>query len=155
MTSPKKPGIVDPWRVVDPIEAPKRPPPTGLDLDADLRVPGRYVIRSEHCSFDVTSHKITEPADAVDVLVECLAELLKLRIMAAAFAAAGIGLRVGTWAWNAPEGVRAASLHNEKSTVWFTGKPFAEGMLVLARLLREPACAHVMRHYGIVVMIAA
>jgi len=164
---PKKPGILDPWRKVEPLrQAPPRPQPPSdkidiqdVDKDADLRIPGRYVIRSRHACFDVTSHRVVNPGDAVGVLAACLIELSAVAPVARALAGAGIGVRHGDYAWNVPadddeDGQPASQLAGGAARLWFSEKPLAEGMLVLARILREPAAAHVLHKHGVTVMIA-
>lgn len=162
--APKKPGIVDPWRKVDPLRpAPPRPAPPAhekidiqdVDKDADMRVPGRYVIRSPHACFDVTSHRVVNPGDAVEVLADCLIALSGVAPVAQMLAAAGVGVRRGDRAWNVPDDAEPSStLEGGAAKLWFAQKPSAEGMLVLARILREPAAAHALHEHGVTVMIA-
>lgn len=161
---PKKPGIVDPWRKVESLRpAPPRPPRPehekidiqDIDKDADLRVPGRHVIRSKHACFDVTSHRVNTPADALNVLADCLIDLSAVPTVAEMLAAAGVGVRHMNRMWNVPDATEpAARLAGGEAVIWFIQKPFAEGMLVLARILREPAAAHTLHKHGVTVMIA-
>lgn len=160
----KKPGIVDPWRRVEPL-VPTRPVLTpaqeriniaDMDMDVDLRIAGRYVIRSPHASFDVTSLRIDAPGDAVAVLADCLIELSAVRPVAEALAAAGVGVRCADRMWNVPsDDEPSARLEGNNAAVWFAQRTLATGMLVLARILREPAAANTLHKHGVVVMIAA
>lgn len=162
----KPKGIVDPWRKVDAVHpTTTRPPPTEtqtridpdqIDFDADLAIPGKYVIRSEHTSFAVTSVKVATPQDALKVLIECILGLARIRTVGNAFVTAGIGVQLGKVLWNAPSGdTPASALRSGDNTVWFVEKPLDQGMLVLARLLRGPEAAAACRSHGIVVMLNA
>ena len=165
---PKKPGILDPWRKVEPLrQAPPRPQPPSdkidiqdVDKDADLRIPGRYVIRSRHACFDVTSHRVVKPGDAVGVLAGLPDRgWARWRQSRGRSRVPSIGVRHEDYAWNVPadddeDGQPASQLAGGAARLWFSEKPLAEGMLVLARILREPAAAHVLHKHGVTVMIA-
>lgn len=160
----KSRGIVDPWRKVDPLLAPERAPAStpaakeridieDIDLDADLAVPGRWAIRTEHVSIVVTSTRVAVPRDALVVLIECVLELTKLRGLGAALRELGVGARLGDVAWNEPgPDVVASTLKAEGCTLWFALATLDQGMLALARLLRVPEAAAACKKRGIVVM---
>ena len=161
MSKPK--GIIDPWRQVDKLRPSPRPAPTegkidleDIDLDADLQIPGRFVIRSEHASIDITHMRVESPRSSLDVLADCLAELRKIKPLGGAMISAGIGVRGRTGAWNVPpEGTAATVLQSTNSTMWFIGKDFNQGMLALTKLLRESVATPVVKKWGIVPMLNA
>lgn len=155
-----KKGIVDPWKMVQPL----RPPPReergerldldDIDLDADLEIPGRYVIRSKHASIDIHHVRVDSPRSALDVLADCLAELRKIKPLGAAMIASGIGVRCRTGAWNIPpDGTPASLLQSTNATVWLVGKDIDQGILALVKLLRESAASSTLRKWGIVPML--
>ncbi len=155
-------GIVDPWRTVDPVHAPGRvsaPRPERIDLedkdlDADLAIPGRYVIRSTHVSFDVVSVRVQTPKDALDVLADCIADAWLTRPVGNALAAAGIGVRSTHSSFHVPdERTPASTLKGGTGALWFVQKPLDQGMLVLARILRMPEVAAICKRHGVTVMI--
>jgi hypothetical protein len=159
MTKPK--GIVDPWRTVDPVHPPARivAPQRerinleDIDFDADLAIPGRYVIRSTHASFDVVSVRVQAPKDALDVLGDCVADAARVRPIGNALITAGIGVRRGTMSWNPPNADEpTSSLKSEDTTLWFAHTPIDQGMLVLARILRMPEVAATCKRHGVTVM---
>lgn len=166
MTDPKKPktGIVDPWRLVDPVRAPPRPRPaerTQIDLDeidhdADLAIPGQYTIRSRHACFHISSTRIEMVSDALDVLADCIAELYGNKTLGIALEAAGIGVRTKSGAWNTPSDDESASvLKSDDAIIWFIRKPADQGMLSLARILRSPIATPTLRKHGVTVMITS
>ena len=157
-------GIVDPWRKVEPLRAPPRTPAVereridldDIDRDADLAVPGRYIIRSEHACFDVTSTRVETPADALEVLADCVCTLFMNKAIGTTLIDAGIGIRFRDRAWNVPsEETPASQLTGGKAVIWFVEMPLDQGMLVLAKILRTIAVSTTLRRYGIVVMLTA
>ncbi len=157
-----KKGIVDPWKQVAPLRPAARPNTServdleDIDLDADLEIPGRYVLRSKHASIDIVHVRVESPRSAFDVLADCLAELRKVKPLGAAMISAGIGVRCRTGAWNIPpEGTPASTLHSSNATVWFVGRDFDQGVLALVKLLRESAASPTLRKWGIVPMLNA
>ncbi len=162
----KPKGIVDPWRRVEPLQQQKRPAPApeteqrqrinieDVDRDADLAIPGNYVIRTTHASFSVTSVRIESPKDALDILAECVVEAWRMKPLMQALQAAGIGVRTGRYAYNVPSEEEAAStLKGGASAFWFVQKPLDQGMLVLARILRMPEAAALCKKHGVTVML--
>jgi hypothetical protein len=160
----KKKGIVDPWRTVEPLRPPV--PPSlpvrerinieDVDRDADLAIPNKHVIRSEHACFDVTSTRIDTQTDALDLLAECIGVLFLDRQVKPLLVDAGIGVRCLRQAWNEPgPDVAASTLRGGDGVVWFIDQPLDHGMRALARVLRTSAAAPIVRRYGIVVMLTS
>ncbi len=119
-------------------------------MDADLAIPGRHVIRSEHAAFDVVSVEVRAPGDALRLLVECIEELAKIPPVRTALEGAGIG----TSAWNTPPSdMPASTLKCERAALFFIQKPLDQGMLVLARILRAPEAAAILHKRRITVMM--
>lgn len=163
MTERRK-GIVDPWRTVDSVRPPERvAAPTQeridiaeIDFDADLAIPGRYILRSAHSCFDVISIHIATPKDALSVLANCIWDAHIIKPLGEALLSAGIGVRCRDRVWNQPPTDAAAStLKSDDVTIWFVEKPFDQGMLVLARILRMPEGAHTCKRHGVTVMLTA
>lgn len=151
MTTPKK-GIVDPWRVVDPIKPVARPAavPTKkkinlneVDFDADLRVAETMTLSSRHGSVMLQSTHIQTANDGLRALVQCLFEILELYDGPELFDAAGIGFKLADRVWNEPPlGVRAAAISSSAGYVpdvalWFHKTSYDSGMLQLLRLLNN------------------
>lgn len=162
MSGGKPKGIVDPWRQVEglrPTPRPARPERKGLDdidLDADLAVPGTYVIRTAHASIRVSHVRVDTPRDALDVLADCLAEVRKVKPLGAAMIAGGIGVRGRTGSWNIPsDETPASTLTSSNATVWFVGQTIDQGVLALARLLRDPLAAPIAARWGVTAMLNA
>lgn len=161
MSKPK--GIVDPWRQVDRLRQPPRVEPTSskinledIDFDADLQIPGRHIIRAEHASIDITHVRVDSARASLDVLVDCLAEMRKVKPLGSSMISVGIGIRGRHGAWNVPpDGTEATVLQSSDSTLWFLGKNFDQGMLALVRLLRETAAVPIVKKWGIVPMLNA
>lgn len=162
MSDGKPRGIVDPWRQVAGLKpkprapAPERKGLEDIDLDADLAIPGQYVMRSTHASVRVVHVRIDTPRDALDVLADCLAEMRKAKPLGTAMIAANIGVRCRTGSWNIPsDGMPASTLKSSNATIWFVGKTLDQGMLDLARLLREPLAAPIAAKWGVTAMLNA
>lgn len=154
----------DPWRKVDPVRAPVRPTEEQrervdvleIDHDADLAIPGNYVIRSAHTCFNITSTRVHSPKDALDVLAECIIDVSRIKTVGDALLDAGIGTRCRKRSWNVPENDTPASVFKGgETTLWFVQMPIDPGMLVLARILRMPEAAVVCKKHGIAVMLNA
>lgn len=162
MSNGRPKGIVDPWRQVEALRAkPRAPTPDrkgldDIDFDSDLAVPGRHVLRSTHVSIRVVHIRVETPRDALDVLADALAEMRKTKSLGAAMIAAGIGVRSRVGSWNIPaDDVPAATLKSSNATIWFVGKTLDQGMLGLARFLREPIAAPIAAKWGITAMLNA
>lgn len=155
--SEKPRGIVDPWRCVEPLRPSARPPRgvrkdlKDIDLDADLAIPGRWTLRFEHASIEVSHVRVEAPVDALDVVAECLREASRAPTIAALLRDLRIGVRVGSSAWNAPA-TEASSLEGGLSTIWFAGQDLEHGVLALARALRSPSLAPIARKWGVTPM---
>lgn len=161
--SEKRRGIVDPWRTVDPVHAkPAAAPRTGkkdledVDFDADLAIPGRYVIRSKHASFDVLSVRVRTPKDALDILAECVAELWANKYVGVALLNADMGVRTRNLMFNVPDAsVPASRLEAVTSALWFCNVTLDRGLAKLAKILRSSAAAATLKKHGITVMLSA
>lgn len=162
MTKESK-GIVDPWRQVDPVHPKKeRPKPvkekidiSEIDLDADLAIPGTYIIRSEHASLKVTSVRVDTGSDALRIIAECILTLWTNKALAEALEDAGIGASCGRQSRNALSKETPHSLLKaEDASVWFVEQTIDEGMLRLCKVLRSPAAAPIVSRYGITVMLS-
>lgn len=164
--SDKKPrGIVDPWRTVDPVHRPPKPPRVpdkkkidleDIDRDADLVIPIKHVIRTTHACFEVTSKTASTLAEAFDVFAECICALFDVRSVSNVLMSAGIGVRCHDRTQNDPgKETPASTLKGGSSVIWFVQKPLNEGALVLARILRSPDAAATLHRYKVVVMMTA
>lgn len=158
----KKRGIVDPWRRVDPFVPSRAPAPQegkrDLDdsewRDEDLAIPGKYIIRSKHISFDVTSTRIQVPRDALEVLADCVVELGKNKHVGIALINAAIGARSRMGTFNVPApSVAASRLENGLIAIWFVAEPLDRGMAKLGRILRSSPALPTCRKHGIVTML--
>lgn len=158
-----KKGIVDPWRKVEPLRQPERKPAQAskeridigdIDRDADLAIPGRHVIRSEHASFQITSVRLETPKDALDVLANVVVDAWMHKAVGAALLHAGVGARYRDRAFNVPsEDVPASTLKGGNATIWFIENTIDVGMLGLARALRMPEAAAICKKHGVTVMM--
>jgi hypothetical protein len=111
------------------------------------------VIRSTHACFDVTSVRVKGPAEALEILAECISELYQTDV-GRELQAANIGVRCRDSMWHAPSEDEAASkLHSASAVIWFIGKSLDIGMVTLAKILRTPAAGPVVRKHGITVML--
>lgn len=160
MSNDKPKGIVDPWRKVEALRPkPKQPAHDKIDLDeidrdADLAIPGRYVIRAEHSSIQISHVRIETPKDALDVLADCLVEIRKVKQLGIMMMGLGIGVRSRTGAWNIPPDDKAAStLKSSNATIWFVARTIDQGMLDLAKLLREPLARPIVAKWGVTPML--
>lgn len=161
MTERRK-GIVDPWRQVEPL----RPAPTtrapgkkdleDIDLDSDLAVPGKHVLRTRSAALDVVSTRVDTPKDALDVVADCVVALYQTKATSRAIAALDIGVRTRHATYNAPDDKTMASkLESDTSVIWFIGVTLDEGVAALARLMRSSAAQPVVRKFGITPMLTA
>lgn len=155
--SDKPRGIVDPWRRVAPLRpdararASERKDLKDIDLDADLAVPGRYALRFEHASIEVSHVRVETPRDALDVIAECLCDAARLTASATLLRDLKIGVRSRMTTWNVPA-TAASSIEGKTSTLWFADQTLEHGVLALARVLRSPALSPMVRKWGIIPM---
>lgn len=167
--SNKKKGTMDPWRRVEPLRPPvctteqrdrsDRIDLEDLDFDADLVIPGSYVIRSKYASFAVTSVQIEAPKDALEALARCIVDVQahKGSEVNVALRDANIGAMCRTGVgWNIPgENITASTIKADKTTIWFVEHSLNEGLRLLAQILRMPDAADSCKKYGVVVMLNA
>jgi hypothetical protein len=158
----KRKGIVDPWREVEPLRPALRERPAGkkdledIDFDADLEVPGKYVLRFKHVSFAVLSTRVHTPADSVDVLADCVTDMWKAKGLGPALTELGMGVRTRRAMYNVPgEETEASKLATEESALWFVGVTLDDGMAALARLMRSFEAQPIVRRHGITPMLNA
>lgn len=153
-------GIVDPWRQVEPLHPAPAPRPTGkkdledIDLDGDLAIPGKYVLRMKGAALDVVSVRVETPKDALDVIADCLVVLWQVKPISRALAALGIGVRTQRATYNAPnEATPASQLASDHSMIWFIGMSLDDGVAALARLMRSSDALPIVRKFGITPML--
>jgi hypothetical protein len=132
-----KKGIVDPWRIVDPV----RPAPRearkdlGQDVDADLRMARQYTFRCSGGGLHVKSRNLNTDADALAAIVACLFDLMALPNIKTLLTNERIGLRLGKRSWNLPkEGTAGANLETDNARLIFVNNTLDEGMKRLVRL---------------------
>lgn len=167
-------GIVDPWRIVEPLRKPVVPPTPLLpgqkvnldqiDFDADLRVPQKCAIRSRSGSILVHSKQIETGNDALRDLVRCLFQLVDKKEPAAEMTRLGIAFAYGTRQWRissmAPSARLATSDGYEPATcLHFLQQTYDDGMLHLIKFLNAssrrpgPAGADILKRWGVVPMM--
>lgn len=158
----KRKGIVDPWRQVEPLRPTLRERPEGkkdlydIDLDADLAIPGKYVLRVKGAALDVTSTRVESPKDALDVIADCLMELMRVKAIGPALIALGVGVRTRRGMHNVPdEEAQASRLDSANSAIWFTDVTLAEGVASLVRLMRSSDAQPIVKKHGITPMLTA
>jgi len=97
---------------------------------------------------------VASPKDALEVLADCIVALWNHKRVRAQLVGAGIGAETTGGACNVPSpDVAASTLKCNASTIWFVEKPFDQGMLVLARILRAPTAAPIVKQFGITPML--
>jgi hypothetical protein len=155
-------GIVDPWRQVEPLHPARRERPEGkkdledIDLDADLSIPGKYVLRTRSVAFDVVSTRIESPKDALDVIADCIVAMWQIKGMGKALMALGVGVRTRRSMYNAPSGeTEASKLESTNSVIWFIDVGLDEGMASLGRLMRSLDAQPIVKKHGITPMLTA
>jgi hypothetical protein len=155
-------GIVDPWRQVEPLRPTLRERPEGkkdlddIDLDADLVLPGKYVVRVKGAALDVTSTRVETPKDALDVIADCLMDLWRIKAMGKALMALDIGVRTRRGMYNVPdEHTPTSKLESANSAIWFGGTSLEEGVAALVRLMRSSDAQPIVKKHGITPMLTA
>jgi len=161
MTERRK-GIVDPWRQVEPLRPALRERPAGkkdledIDLDGDLAIPGKYVVRVKGAAIDVVSTRVNTPKDALDVIADCLVALWQVKTFEKRLTALGIGVRTRRATYNAPNAAAATSaLASNDSTIWFLEVALEDGMAALVRFMRSSDAQPTVRKFGITPMLTA
>lgn len=158
--SDRKSGISNPWDVkgaVAPTEKSSRKIDLkDIDFDADLAVPGKYVIRGRLAAFDVTHVGVHQPGDALYILADLLMHLFRTEEGIARLSAAGVGVYIDDNSFNEPdEGEPVSKLEAEHAVVWFRGVGLDQGMLELARVLKEPFAATSAKQWGVTPMLVS
>lgn len=157
-------GIFDPWRKVDPLRPTPGAAPTegkknldDIDFDADLAIPGRYVIRVKGASISIESTRVATPKDALDVLVDCVVDLWQQEpVLRKALVSYGVGVRNARVMYNAPdESTPASKLESDHSAIWFASAPLDEGLADLASVLRTHTAGPIVKKHGITPMLTA
>lgn len=161
----KKPGIVDPWRQIEPLKKPTRPVPSpkekknlsDIDFDADLAIPGKYVIRSKHASISVTSVRVKLPKDALEVLADCLLELTAYPQLCMELKYIGLGIDTESKKFNMPSSAsNASSLSSDTVTLLFNEQSLDHGILALVKILRASISAtNILNKHGVVPMLVS
>jgi hypothetical protein len=127
-----------------------------IDFDADLAIPGQYVIRSKQAAFNVVSKSVATPRDALVVLADLVLALGEAHDASEDLERAGIGAKVYETEWNAPaEGVEASKLEADDCAIWFVGVPLDRGMLTLAKVLKRPDVLSLSRSRGVTPMLTS
>lgn len=172
MTTPRK-GIVDPWRVVEPLEKPKKPLVeerrrinlAEFDFEADLRHVESCVFRSRHGAIDVRSKQVRSNNDGLRDLVRCLFQILEEDDGPDLFDNIGVGFALEDREWAAPAAeVQAVWLHTSagykpSAQLWFLRQPYDSGMHRLIKLLvtvqRRPGAAgsDILKRWGVLPML--
>jgi hypothetical protein len=160
-----KPGIVDPWRVDEPIHVPpaapvsKRPSRINLgdDLDADLAPTKMGALDSKHGLIEAYGKNVLQMGDVLHHVVQCLFDLSR-QFTSALFKEAAITFCI--------EDKRSAGWDEAPSSKWQTEvgyEPKCElrfkrqtldgGMLRLIRALRDlqrrPGGAAILKKWGV------
>jgi hypothetical protein len=173
MTPPKK-GIVDPWRVVDPIKPPPKPAATftkkkinlnEIDFDADLRLPETMTLSSKHGTVMIKNTRISTANDGLRDLVQCLFQILELYDGPELFDRAAVGFKLADRVWlEPPPGVRAAAVstapgYMPETALWFHKTSYDSGMLQLIRLLNNvnrrtaKEGSDILKRWGVIPMV--
>lgn len=127
-----------------------------IDFDADLVIPGQYVIRGKHAAFNVVSKNLATPRDALVILADLVVALGETHEASEDLQRSGIGAKVYETAWNAPgEGMAASKLEADDCALWFTGVPLDRGLLALAKVLKRPDVLPISRSRGITPMLTS
>jgi hypothetical protein len=157
-------GIVDPWRVVEPLTRTPEPPrdpkkkinPSEIDFDADLRVWERCLFSSKHGSIAVVGPDVTSSDAGLRALTRCLHEISTLKDGKALLAEARVGISFGE---GEVHHTRLQTQTEPHATLYFVNQTFEEGMLRLVRLLnavqRRPGAAgtDILRRWGVTPMM--
>ncbi len=133
-----KKGIVDPWRIVEPIKPPPRPNRADLgsiDFDADLRVPVTHTFRCSTGGIHISSIQMETEEDALRVLIACLFDILQTLPDGPALLDS-IGMTRDRAEWNKPgPKTPAAYLGAEKLQIAFHKATLDLGMRTLVRVV--------------------
>lgn len=161
---PKKRGILDPWRIVEPLKAPPRTQvapntkinPSDYDFDAVLRMAQYYVFRSMHGSVEVRSKNLNTVDDALHLLVSCLRQLTALPTLDALCRGAGLGASLGEFQLNMPTSfgyscIQTHDTYQPKTVLYFHNQSYDTGMLGLVRLLNyaQRTNGAILKHWGV------
>jgi hypothetical protein len=133
-----KKGIVDPWRIVDPIKPPPRQAVdlAHVDMDDDLRVPLQHTFRCRTGGIQVKSTRMETEEDALRVLLACLFEILESPNGPPRFESSGIGFTLESREWNMPgPKVPSSYLGSGRVCIAFHRQTFEQGMRSLVRVI--------------------
>lgn len=171
MSKPPKTGVVDPWRVVEPLHPPARKPSTKrinlseIDFDADLTAPKTYSFSSAHGSVEVKARGADNPSAALCVLVQCLFEILEQLDGPDIFQPLHIGFSLAEREWAVPSPVLLAEVlsttegYSPRACLYFVGQSYDHGMLRLIKALnvvrKRPGTAgsDILKRGGVVPML--
>lgn len=165
-----KKGIVDPWRITDPLYPEKREPPTTkkkinvseIDYDADLLPVGVFVLPSRHGSIEVRRQGLQSAEAGLRALAGCLRALFQCQEKE--LTEAGIGILSGGEQLGAlREDVAAASIsttdEGSPAAIWFVERTWDAGMLDLLRCLNHvrnrPGAASTLKQWGVTPIIVS
>jgi hypothetical protein len=157
-------GIVDPWRIVSPLQKPAEPPrdpkkkidPSEIDFEADLKIWERCLFKSTHGSIAVVGKDISSADAGLMALAQCLYDLSRSKDHKTLLSNANIGVAFSPTA--VPQGsVRLSTKDEPYAALYFMNQSFDEGMLQLIRVLnavqRRPADSAILRRWGVSTMM--
>jgi hypothetical protein len=146
-------GIVDPWRVVEPLHAPgseaansaapRRVNLDQIDFDRDLRVPQSCTFRSRAGSIRVHGRSIASGSDGLRELVSCLFQILDAKTGTDWFESADLGFSLSARQWRLPPSdcpaaaLRTADGYEPQTALYFRRQTYDDGMLRLIKLLQH------------------
>lgn len=145
-----KRGIVDPWKINEPLQVPKPKvaPAAGkknlaeIDFDADIQPARSCVFRSAHASIEVANNKVTNENDALRDLVRCLFSVLELVDGPGLFDEHNIGFRLSDRQFDPPTTLAGSAYlmtkadYTPHAAIYFRNQSFDQGVLRLVRILR-------------------
>jgi hypothetical protein len=166
---PKK-GIVDPWRITEPLDVTRGAATQAhdtrinldqIDFDRDLRRPRSYTFRARGGSICVHSPEIGTDNDALCLLVRCLFELLALKHGPLRFeeVPAGFSQENRRWCVPAPDCPSArlvtGAAYTPATELYFLRQTADEGLLRLGKLLcafnrRGGQESEILKRWGVV-----
>jgi hypothetical protein len=132
-------GIIDPWRLVEPLkkkpevpqEARKRIDPAEIDFDADLRPQTRYIFSTPHGSILITGRNIMSEDAALLKLTQCIQDISATTQGQVLLLQAGVGHTFG----DPPLHTRLETKSKPYASIYFRNQTYEEGMLQLIKVL--------------------
>jgi hypothetical protein len=162
---PTRRGIVDPWRVVEPLHKPAPPPAPApnqrinldqIDFDANIRPMQQCAIRCRSGSILMRSNRIANGNDALRDLAQCLTELSTLKDMRTDWSNACVALGDAELASNARGAfITTQPGYTPATTIVFAAQTYDDGMLRLIKFLNLATRRHpaMLKSWGVVPMM--